>query len=101
MKYMDGIEEMVGREKMEEVVELAGNRRFLRPVFLIVRTRTVPSDRGVKRTLVLAIGNRYLEWMPLLTSDRGYIQTRALENPGAHKARGPFHCTTMPCQKYF
>ena len=26
-KYTDGIKEMVGREKMEEVVELAGNRR--------------------------------------------------------------------------
>ena len=27
MKYMDGIKEMVGREKMEEVAELARNRR--------------------------------------------------------------------------
>ena len=26
-KYTDGIKEMVGREKLEEVVELAGNRR--------------------------------------------------------------------------
>ena len=27
MKYMDGIEEMVGKENMEEVVKLARNRR--------------------------------------------------------------------------
>ena len=27
MKYMDGIKEMVGKEKMEEVVKLAWNRR--------------------------------------------------------------------------
>ncbi|MPC26194.1 hypothetical protein E2C01_019328 [Portunus trituberculatus] len=35
------------------------------------QARTVPPDRGVKRTLVLAFGNRYPEWMPFLTSDRG------------------------------
>ncbi|MPC66384.1 hypothetical protein E2C01_060531 [Portunus trituberculatus] len=33
--------------------------------------RTVPPDRGVRKTLVLAFGNRYPEWMPFLTSDRG------------------------------
>ncbi|MPC36755.1 Nuclear receptor subfamily 2 group E member 1 [Portunus trituberculatus] len=36
-----------------------------------IRARTVPPDRGVRRTLVLAFGNRYPEWMPFLTSDRG------------------------------
>ncbi|MPC47266.1 hypothetical protein E2C01_041008 [Portunus trituberculatus] len=33
--------------------------------------KTVPPDRGVRRTLVLTFGNRYPEWMPFLTSDRG------------------------------
>ncbi|MPC47261.1 hypothetical protein E2C01_041002 [Portunus trituberculatus] len=36
-----------------------------------IRARTVPPYRGLRRTLVLAFGNRYPEWMPFLTSDRG------------------------------
>ncbi|MPC65358.1 hypothetical protein E2C01_059492 [Portunus trituberculatus] len=31
----------------------------------------VSPDREVRRTLVLAFGNHYPEWMPFLTSDRG------------------------------
>ncbi|MPC43954.1 hypothetical protein E2C01_037614 [Portunus trituberculatus] len=36
----------------------------------LAEPRTVPPDRRVRRTLVLACGNHYPEWMPFLTLDR-------------------------------
>ncbi|MPC37934.1 hypothetical protein E2C01_031430 [Portunus trituberculatus] len=54
------------------------------------KARTVPPDRGVRRTFVLAFGNRYPEWMPFLTSDRGQDSNPCASEPwNPQSVRGP------------